>query len=137
MGLGVGVRTGVGMGVRVCVSVCVRERDSASVRGGGEGIEGNAAKALARSPSCEYHAKAIDKCTENHNASEREPAEQQRRQGRGQRNRERVSCKHNSDTTRTDDGSRLRDGEKGRWYRGSSILAVEHLRPIAGQEEDE
>ena len=85
----------------------------------------------------EYHAKAIYKCTENHNASEREPAEQQRRQGRGQRNRERVSCKHNSDTTRTDDGSRLRDGGKGRWYRGSSILAVEHLRPIAGQEEDE
>ena len=98
------------------------------------------ASAWARAMSCdceEYHAKAIDKCTENHNASEREPAEQQRRQGRGQRNRERVSCKHNSDTTRTDDGSRLRDGGKGRWYRGSSILAVEHLRPIAGQEEDE
>ena len=43
----------VGMGVRVCVSVSVRERDIVSVRGGGEGIEGNAAKALARSPSCE------------------------------------------------------------------------------------
>ena len=32
--------------LRVCVRVCVRERDSASVRGGGEGIEGNAAKAM-------------------------------------------------------------------------------------------